>query len=53
VWKLTARRLPPRARHTYDAGRNYRACRQITRLCDNGHQTTIVATRTDEPGWLA
>jgi len=40
-------------RLSYNAGRNYFACRQITRLCDNGHQTVIITTRTDEPGRLA
>ena len=44
-------------RLSYNAGRNYFACRQITRLCDTGHQTTtIIATGTHtkgEPGPLA
>ena len=27
--------------------RRYFTCRQITRLCDDGHQTTLITTRTD------
>jgi transposase len=48
-------RLADRAvRLAYNAGRNYFACRQIVRLCDTGHQTTIITTRTDDdPGPLA
>jgi transposase len=43
-------------RLSYNAGRNYFSCRQITRLCDTGHQTTIIATgthKTGDPGPLA
>lgn len=43
-------------RLAYNNGRNYLECRQITRLCDSGHQTTIIATGTHrhgEPGPLA
>jgi hypothetical protein len=41
-------------RLAYNAGRNYFGCRQIVRLCDTGHQTTIVTTRSDlNPGPLA
>lgn len=41
-------------RLAYNAGRNYFSCRQIVRLCDTGHQTTIITTRTDhDPGPLA
>lgn len=34
--------------------RRYFACRQIVRLCDSGHQTTLITTRTDpDPAVLA
>ena len=48
-------RLADRAvRLAYNAGRNYFGCRQIVRLCDTGHQTAIITTRTDDdPGPLA
>ena len=34
--------------------RHYFACRQIVRLCEGGHQTTLITTRTDnDPAVLA
>ena len=37
-------------RLAYNAKRNYFECRQITRLCDSGHQTAIIATGTHRHG---
>ncbi|MEX2551355.1 MAG: putative transposase [Nitriliruptoraceae bacterium] len=45
---------PVRLGYGPKTARRYFSCRQIVRLCDTGHQTTIVTTRTDvDPGPIA
>jgi prepilin-type processing-associated H-X9-DG protein len=52
TYRLADRRV--RLGYGPKTARRYFACRQIVRLCDSGHQTTIVTTRPDlDPGPLA